>query len=173
MLIITTNNRAIACLAPSDNVVKPLQSHRWTHQTSPRGWTPPSLISPVTVQRRLAYDNDSFCYIMKGAESVARTCSPATACRSAVLPVGGLQRTCRNYWFSSFWELADSGRTSLYMQRPEKMCFLWYGTFKGFCKCASRFHGNTWGLTNNWNKISHVSRLNPTLSNDLAMKRIF
>ena len=21
--------------------------------------------------------------------------------------------------------------------------------FKGFCECASRFHGNTWGLTNN------------------------
>ena len=30
---------------------------------------------------------------------------------------------------------------------------------KGFCECASRFHGNTWGLTNNWNKISHVRRL--------------
>ena len=38
-----------------------------------------------------------------------------TACRSTVLPVGGLQKPCRNRLFSPFWELADSGRTSLYM----------------------------------------------------------
>ena len=38
-----------------------------------------------------------------------------TACRSAVLPVAGLQRPCRTHLLSSFWELAGSGRTSLYM----------------------------------------------------------
>ena len=37
------------------------------------------------------------------------------ACRSPILPVGGLQRPCRNRLFSSFWDLAGSGRTSLYM----------------------------------------------------------
>ena len=31
--------------------------------------------------------------------------------------------------------------------------------FKIFCECVSRFHGNTWGLTINWNKISHIRRL--------------
>ena len=40
----------------------------WTH-TSPQGRTPISLISPITAQRRSAYDNDSFHYVTKGAES--------------------------------------------------------------------------------------------------------
>ncbi len=57
---------------------------------------------------------------------------------------------------------------------------------KGLCKCTSHFHGNTWGLTNNWSTIIHVSRLlcvlepsfpttanNQTLSNDLVTDRIF
>ena len=35
-----------------------------------------------------------------------------TACRSSILPVGGLQRPCRDCLFSSFLELAGSGRTS-------------------------------------------------------------
>ena len=30
---------------------------------------PPSRMSPITVQRRLAYENDPFCYVMKGADS--------------------------------------------------------------------------------------------------------
>ena len=46
-----------------------LLAYRWTHQTSPRGWTPPSRISPITVQRRLANEHLSFRYIMKGAKS--------------------------------------------------------------------------------------------------------
>ena len=48
---------------------KTLLSYCWTHRTSPLGWMPPSLISPITAQRRPAYVNDSFLYITKGAES--------------------------------------------------------------------------------------------------------
>ena len=43
--------------------------------------------------------------------------------------------------------------------------------FKGFCECASRFHGNTWGLTNNWNKISHVSRLICVMERSLPLQQ--
>ena len=44
-------------------------SYCWTHQTLPRGWMPLSWISPITTQRRPAYENDSFRYVTKGAES--------------------------------------------------------------------------------------------------------
>ena len=57
-----------ACLALSNNIVK-LLLYCWTQQTLPQGWTPPSQISPITMQRRLAYENDSLRYVMKGAES--------------------------------------------------------------------------------------------------------
>ena len=43
--------------------------YKLTHRTSPRGWTPPSQISPITVQRRPAYENLYFCYATTGAES--------------------------------------------------------------------------------------------------------
>ena len=46
-----------------------------------------------------------------------------TVCRSAVLPVGELQRRWRTHLLSSFWELVGSGRTSLYSKTPQKMCF--------------------------------------------------
>ena len=38
-------------------------------QDTPRRWTPPSRISPVTEQTRPAYDNLSFRYVTIGAES--------------------------------------------------------------------------------------------------------
>ena len=45
---------------------------------------PPSLISPITVQWRPAYDNDSFRYVTKGAESeqpVGAPCYQWVSCR--------------------------------------------------------------------------------------------
>ena len=68
-LIFTTNNRAICVSSSEQRRCETLLSHHWTHRTSPWGWTPPSRISPITVQRRPAYDNDSFRYVTKGAES--------------------------------------------------------------------------------------------------------
>ena len=69
MLIFTTNNRAI-CMSNSEwRHCETLLSYYWTHWTSPRGWMPPSWISPITAQRRSAYVNDSFHYVTKGAES--------------------------------------------------------------------------------------------------------
>ena len=69
MLIFTSNNRAI-CVSNSEwQHCETLLSYSWTHQISPPGWTPPSWISPITAQRRPAYENDSFHYVTKGAES--------------------------------------------------------------------------------------------------------
>ena len=45
---------------------------------------PPSLISPITVQRRPAYDDDSFHYVTKGADSeqpVGAPCYQWVGCR--------------------------------------------------------------------------------------------
>ena len=68
MLIFTTNRRAIYVSSYEWRRCETLLSHCWTHRTSSRGWTPPSRISPITTQRRPAYDNDSFRYVTKGAE---------------------------------------------------------------------------------------------------------
>ena len=100
-LIFTANNREICVSNSERRHCETLLSYHWTHRTSPRGWTSPSWISPITAQRRPAYDNDSCPYLTKGAESEQL--------------VGGLQRPCRNCSLSSFWKLAGSGRTSLYM----------------------------------------------------------
>ena len=59
-----------------------------------------------------------------------------TACRSVVLPVGGLQRPCRNHVFSSFWALAGSGKT----RRLEKTVFYDMG------------HLSSWGYWGSWTK---------------------
>ena len=84
MLIFTTNNRVI-CVSSSERWhCETLLSYRWTHRTSPWGWTPPSQISPIIAQRRPVYDNDSFCYIMTGAESeqpVGAPCYQWVGCR--------------------------------------------------------------------------------------------
>ena len=69
MLIYTTNDRAICLSSSEQRHCETLLAYHWTHQTSPLGWTPPSRISPITAQRRPVYVNDSFCYVMKGAES--------------------------------------------------------------------------------------------------------
>ena len=69
MLIYTTSYRAIRTSNSERRHCETLLSYCWTHQTSPRGWTPPSLISPITAERGLAYENDSFHYVMKEAES--------------------------------------------------------------------------------------------------------
>ena len=67
MLFFTTNSRAI-CMSNSERRhCKTLLYYRWTHRTSPRGWTSPSRKSPIIVQRRLAYENDSVHYVTKGA----------------------------------------------------------------------------------------------------------
>ena len=84
MLIFTTNNRAICVSSFERRHCETLLSHCWTHRTSPQGWTPPSRISPITVQRRPAHDNDSFRYITKGAESeqpVGAPCYQWVGCR--------------------------------------------------------------------------------------------
>ena len=59
MLIYTTNNRAICMSSFERRYCETLLCHRWTHQTSPRGWTPPSQISHL---RGLS----SFCVFKKG-----------------------------------------------------------------------------------------------------------
>ena len=69
MLIFTTNNRAICVSRSERQHCKTLLAYCWIHQTSPWGWTPPSQISPIIGQRRLAYEHLSFRYIMTGAES--------------------------------------------------------------------------------------------------------
>ena len=69
MLIYTTNNRAMCVSSSERQYCETLLSYRWTHRTSPRGWTPPSQISPITVQRRSDYENNSFHFVTKGADS--------------------------------------------------------------------------------------------------------
>ena len=69
MLIFTTNNRAICMSSSEQRHCETLLAYRWTHRTSPRGWTPPSQISSIIAQRRPAYENDALCYVMKGSES--------------------------------------------------------------------------------------------------------
>ena len=63
-------------------------------------------LSPIMAQRRPAYEQLSFRY----ERSIIRT-----PCRSAALPVGGLQRPCRTRLLSLFWELVGSGRTSFFI----------------------------------------------------------
>ena len=68
MLIYTTNRAT--CVSNSERRhCEILLSYRWTHWAAPLGWTPPSVISPISAQRRPVYENDSFRYVMKGAES--------------------------------------------------------------------------------------------------------
>ena len=105
-LIYTTNSRAICVSSSEQRHCKTLLSFRWTHRTTPQGWTPLSWISPTNAQSRSAYINNSFWCCNKRSRIW-------TACWSAVLPVGGLQRPCSICWFSSLWELAGSGRSSL------------------------------------------------------------
>ena len=63
MLIFTTNNRAICVCSSERRHYKTRLSLHWTHQTSPRGWTPLSQTFPIIVQRRPAYDNHYFLYV--------------------------------------------------------------------------------------------------------------
>ena len=107
MLIFTIKNRAI-CVSSSEHWhCETLLAYRRTHLTSPKGWMPPFgyLLSPC----RGAGQWTSLLSLHKERSWIW------TACRGAVLPVGGLQRPCRNHLFSSFWEFAGSGRTGLYM----------------------------------------------------------
>ena len=84
----TTNNRAICVSSSERRHCETLLAYHWTRGTSPRGWTPPLGYLLLS----LCNDRSRFW----------------TACWSAVLPVGGLQRPCRNHLFSSFWGLAGS-----------------------------------------------------------------
>ena len=68
MLIFTTNNRT-TCVSSFERQHCEKLSHCWTHQTSHWWRTRPSRISPITVQRRQAYDNDFFPYVTKEADS--------------------------------------------------------------------------------------------------------
>ena len=99
-----------------------LLSHCWTHRISPRGWTPP--LSDISHHRAEEVGLCKWLLLLRNDRSRIWT-----ACWSAVLPEGGLQRPCRNHLLSSFWELAGPGRTSIFMQRPKKTCFSEYGTF--------------------------------------------
>ena len=65
MLIFTTNNRAICMSNSEQSHCQTLLAYR-THRTSTRGWTPPSQISPIIVQKRPTYENLSFHYVTKG-----------------------------------------------------------------------------------------------------------
>ena len=69
MLIFTTNNRVICASSSERWRCERLLAYRWTHPTSPRGWTPPSRISPINAQRRPAYEHLSFRYVTTRAES--------------------------------------------------------------------------------------------------------
>ena len=71
MLTFTTKNRAIACLT--------LDTPNFTSRMNAPSW-----ISPITAQRRSAYDNDSFRYVTKGADSeqpVGAPCYQWVGCR--------------------------------------------------------------------------------------------
>ena len=84
MLIYTTNNRAIYMSSSERRRCETLLSYRWTRWTPPRGWTPPSRISCITMQRRPVYENDSFRYVTTGAESeqpVGAPCYQWVGCR--------------------------------------------------------------------------------------------
>ena len=83
MLILTTNKRAICVSSYEWRHCETLLAYCWTHQTSPRGCTPPSRISPIISQRRPAYEND-FSYVTTGAESeqpVGAPCYQWVGCR--------------------------------------------------------------------------------------------
>ena len=62
-------NRAICVSSSEQWHCETLLSYRWTHRTSPRGWTSPSWISPVITQWGPAYEHVSFHYVKTGAES--------------------------------------------------------------------------------------------------------
>ena len=81
-----------------------LLAYHWTHRTLP------CRISPIIAQRRSAYENDSFHYI--------------TACMSAVLPVGGLQRPCRNLVFLNLGVGRLREDQFIYVDTRENMFFM-------------------------------------------------
>ena len=86
MLIYIANKRAISVSSSERRYCETLLAYPWTHCTSPWGWTPPSRISPIITQRRPACK----CLLsLHNDRSWIRA-----ACRSIVLPVGGLQRPC-------------------------------------------------------------------------------
>ena len=123
MLIFTTNNRAICLSSSEQQQCKTLLAHRWTHRTSPRGWKPPSQISPITAQRRPVYDNDSFHYVTKGVESeqpVGAPCYQWVGCRDHA----GI--AC--FPHSGSWQVQ---RGPVYICRDQrKHVFSQHGTFK-------------------------------------------
>ena len=122
MLICTTNSRIICVSSFERRHCETLLSHCWTHRTSPRGWTPPSQISPITAQRRSACDNDSFRYITKGADSeqpVGAPCYQWVGCRDHA----GI--AC--FPHSGSWQA--QGGPAFICRDQRKHVFLWYGTF--------------------------------------------
>ena len=151
MLIYRTNNRAICMSSSERRHCEIMLSHRRTHRTSPRGWTPPSQISPITMQRRLAYDNDSFHYVTTGAESeqpVGAPCYQWVGCRDHA------RITC--FPHSGSWQ----GGPHYICRDQRKPVFLWYGTFKlpshssralppqpPWNKCRTEFLRLTFGFT--------------------------
>ena len=122
MLICTTNSRIICVSSFERRHCETLLSHCWTHRTSPRGWTPPSQISPITAQRRSAYDNDSFRYVTTGADSeqpVGAPCYQWVGCRDHA----GI--AC--FPHSGSWQA--QGGPAFICRDQRKHVFLWYGTF--------------------------------------------
>ena len=141
MLTFKTNNRAICVSCFERRHCETLLSHCWTHRTSPRGWTPPSQISPITVQRRSVYDNDSFRYITTGADSeqpVGALCYQWAGCRDhagiACFPHSG---SCQ-----------AQGGPAYICRDQRKMCFSWYGTFKYCCQQSLTVMFDTFEILN-------------------------
>ena len=77
-----------ACLALSDDIAKKLLAYHWTHRTSPRGWAPP--LSDISYHHTEEASLWTFLLLSRNDRTWIWT-----AYRSAVLPVGGLQRPCR------------------------------------------------------------------------------
>ena len=108
MLIFTTNNRAICVCSSERWHCETLLSYRWTHLTSPRGWTLPSRTEEVSLWKWLLSLRNDRSWIW-------------TACRSAVLPVDGLQRPCRIVCFphSGSWQVQGG---PAYICRDQRKC---------------------------------------------------
>ena len=134
---------------------KTLLSYRWTHQTSLQWWTPPSWISPITAQRRPAYEHPYFCYVTSGAESEQPVCVPCyqwVGCRDhaglACFPhseswqtQGGPVYICRNQ------------RTHVFHNMGPLICSVLHG-----CYCIHSFVATVYILIYIWLILETVMR---------------